>query len=225
MFYAADELYLKAGLPIPEADYYEEYPQIENGVGMLRSFADEFDMGAEDIAELSAALKKKRRVSVATGVASYPMLKTLSERIMSITDKIEISVFEIKNHFFGETITVSGLLTGRDMYAQLSDKELGDAVAVSAADKIIGKEYGIDRELGIVMLTAMQYALILDDSDAADIIDCIMCFLRHIDTYSLQIMRDSLSKRAVKTDPRKEWLNECWEHLTVLVERELNGMR
>ena len=107
----------------------------------------------------------------------------------------------------------------------ISDKELGDAVAVSAADKIIGKEYGIDRELGIVMLTAMQYALILDDSDAADIIDCIMCFLRHIDTYSLQIMRDSLSKRAVKTDPRKEWLNECWEHITVLVERELNGMR
>ena len=75
------------------------------------------------------------------------------------------------------------------------------------------------------MLTAMQYALILDDSDAADIIDCIMCFLRHIDTYSLQIMRDSLSKRVVKTDPKKEWLNECWEHLKVLVERELNGMR
>ena len=107
----------------------------------------------------------------------------------------------------------------------ISDKELGDTVAVSVADKIMGKEYGIDRELGIVMLTAMQYALILDDSDAADIIDCIMCFLRHIDTYSLQIMRDSLSKRAVKTDPKKEWLNECWEHLKVLVERELNGMR
>ena len=107
----------------------------------------------------------------------------------------------------------------------ISDKELGNTVAVSAADKIMGKEYGIDRELGIVMLTAMQYALILDDSDAADIIDCIMCFLRHIDAYSLQIMRDSLSKRAVKTDSQKEWLNECWEHLKVLIERELNGMR
>ena len=140
MFYAADELYLKAGLPIPEADYYEEYPQIENGVGMLRSFADEFDMGAEDIAELSGALKKKRRVSVATGVASYPMLKTLSERIMSLTDKLEISVFEIKNHFFGETITVSGLLTGRDMYAQLSDKELGDALLIPRCSLRAGED-------------------------------------------------------------------------------------
>lgn len=107
----------------------------------------------------------------------------------------------------------------------ISDKELGNAVAVSAADKIMGKEYGIDRELGIVMLTAMQYALILDDSDAEDIIDCIICFLRHIDTYSLQIMSDYLSKRSIKTEPQKEWLNECWEHLKVLIEREINGMR
>ena len=107
----------------------------------------------------------------------------------------------------------------------ISDKELGDAVAVSAADNIVREEYPLERELGIVMLTAMQHALVCNNSDAADIIDCIMCFLCHIDTYSLQIMRDSLSKRAVKTDPKKEWLNECWEHLKVLVERELNGMR
>jgi hypothetical protein len=107
----------------------------------------------------------------------------------------------------------------------ISDKEIGDAVAVSAADEIMGRECWVDRELGIVMMTAMQYALLLDNSDTADIIDCIMCFLRHIDTYSLQIMLDSLKKRPAITKPEKEWLNESWEHLQTLIERELKRMR
>ena len=107
----------------------------------------------------------------------------------------------------------------------ISDKEIGDAVAVSAADEIMGRECWVDRELGIVMMTAMQYALLLDNSDAADIIDCIMCFLRHIDSYSLQIMLDSLKKRPAISDPQKGWLNESWEHLQTLIERELKRMR
>ena len=107
----------------------------------------------------------------------------------------------------------------------ISDKELGDAIAVSAADNIVREEYPLERELGIVMLTAMQHALVCNNSDAAVIIDCIMCFLRHIDTYSLQIMSDALSKRDIKTDPKKAWLNECWEHLKILIERELDGRR
>lgn len=130
MFYLADELYLKAGLPIPDAEYYEEYPQIENGVGMLRSFLDEFGMGEEDIGELAASLKKKRRVSVATGEASYPMISSLAEKIMKLTERIEISVYKITNFFFGESITVSGLLTGKDISDELSGKELGDSLLI-----------------------------------------------------------------------------------------------
>ncbi len=107
----------------------------------------------------------------------------------------------------------------------ISDKEIGDAVAVSAADKIMERECWVDRELGIVMMTAMQYALLFDNSDAANIIDCIMCFLRHIDTYSLQIMLDSLKNRPAITTPEKTWLNESWEHLQTLIERELKRMR
>ena len=129
MFYVADEFYLKAGRPIPDADYYEDYPQIENGVGMLRSFSDEFDMGSEDIAEL-AVKAKKRHVSVATGVASYPMILSLAERLMSLTDKITVDVYKIKNNFFGESITVSGLLTGKDISEQLSGHSLGDALLI-----------------------------------------------------------------------------------------------
>ncbi len=129
MFYVADEFYLKAGRAIPDADYYEDYPQIENGVGMLRSFADEFDVGAEDIAEL-ASFTEERQVSVATGVASYPLISSLAERIMKLTDKVKIKVYEIKNFFFGESITVSGLLTGQDIYSQLCEKDLGDTLLI-----------------------------------------------------------------------------------------------
>lgn len=127
LFYVADEFYLKAEMEIPSADYYEDYPQIENGVGMLRSFSDEFYVGAEDVAELARRVKK-RRVSVATGVASYPMIRSLADRLMSLTDKVKIDVYEIKNRFFGESITVSGLLTGKDISEQLSGLELGDAL-------------------------------------------------------------------------------------------------
>lgn len=122
LFFAADEFYLKAKRPIPEAEYYEEYPQIENGVGMIRSFSDEFSFAAEDISEMVDKLSKKRHVGVATGALSYPMICDMANRIMKLTDKIKIEVFEIKNRFFGESITVSGLLTGRDIAQQLMGK-------------------------------------------------------------------------------------------------------
>ena len=105
----------------------------------------------------------------------------------------------------------------------ISDKELGDAVAVSAADLIAQKEYPIDRELGIVMLAAMQYALEHSSSDASVIIDCIMSFLRHIDITGLQYMRIAVSERTPIEDPKNRWLNEEWEHLGFMIQRELRA--
>ena len=116
-------------MDIPKADYYEDYPQIENGVGMLRSFMDEFSVGKEDIEEL-LSFDGVREVSVVTGVASYPMIKSVADKIMNITDKVKINVCEIRNNFFGESITVSGLLTGKDIYEQLSGRELGESVLI-----------------------------------------------------------------------------------------------
>ena len=139
VFFVADEFYLKAGIEIPDKDYYEDYPQIENGVGMLRSFMDEFDIGKDDIAEL-LSFKGVRSLSVATGVASYPFIKSLADRIMSITDKVKISVYQIKNFFFGESITVSGLLTGKDIYGQLSGKELGDRLLIPSSALRAGED-------------------------------------------------------------------------------------
>ena len=78
------------------------------------------------------SLKKVRRVSIATGVASYPMISRLAEQLSSFINNLEISVYEIKNNFYGESITVSGLLTGFDIYNQLKDKELGDELFIPA---------------------------------------------------------------------------------------------
>ena len=132
LFFAADEFYLKAKRPIPSAEYYEEYPQIENGVGMIRSFSDEFSFATEDISDMMDKLSKKRCVGVVTGSLSYPMICDMANRIMKLTDKLKIEVFEIKNRFFGESITVSGLLTGRDIAEQLDGKITFDELLVPA---------------------------------------------------------------------------------------------
>ena len=132
IFFVADELYLKAGLPVPNADYYEDYPQIENGVGMLRSLSDEFGMGQRDIEELVNKPQRPRTVSVATGVASYPTILSLCEKLMTVLPNLKINVYKIINNFFGESITVSGLLTGKDISAQLFGAELGEELLVPA---------------------------------------------------------------------------------------------
>ncbi len=130
LFYAADEFYLKAERDIPDTDYYEEYPQLENGVGMLRSLCDDFSDFAADNSKHLKNKKLCRRVSLATGAASYPFIKSLCGSLMKMCSGLEIKICKITNNFFGEGVTVSGLLTGRDIYEQLKDKELFDELFI-----------------------------------------------------------------------------------------------
>ncbi len=132
-FFAADEFYLKSGRPIPPTEYYEDYPQIENGVGMLRSFSDEFGMALEDIQSLLESFSGQRRVTVVTGVASYDMIKAFADKLSMLCPGLSVNVVKIINEFFGESITVSGLLTGRDIYDQLEGMELGDELLIPAS--------------------------------------------------------------------------------------------
>ena len=141
--FAADEFYLKAKRPIPDADYYEDYPQIENGVGLLRSFADEFGLAFEDIEEINSALDGResvREVSVATGVASYEMISAMAEKIMQNCPKMKIKVYKIVNNFYGESITVAGLLTGKDIYEQLKSMPLGEELFIPATALRAGED-------------------------------------------------------------------------------------
>lgn len=122
--HASDEWYLNAGVDIPPADRYDDFLQLENGVGMVRLLIDE----TEEAMKTLRPDGRSRRFSVATGSLVYPVIKDLTERMKSLFPNIEVMVYPIVNDFFGEHVTVSGLLTGRDICGQLKGKDLGDAL-------------------------------------------------------------------------------------------------
>ena len=128
IFFSADELYLKSGRPLPVEDYYEGYPQIENGVGLLRSFIEDFEVGLSEL-EYSG---NGRNVSLVTGHAAYPTIKACADKICEKCQGMTINVYKIDNNYFGKSITVAGLMTGCDIYDQLKDKPLGDTLYVPA---------------------------------------------------------------------------------------------
>lgn len=125
MFYASDEFYLKAGRPLPEEDEYDGYPQLENGVGMLRSHREEFMWALEDAclepSEIMAA-----DVAIATGYAAYGHICELAEAAMAVYPQLKIRVYRVENRFFGDTVTVSGLVTGGDLLEALKGQERPD---------------------------------------------------------------------------------------------------
>ncbi len=131
--YAADEFYLKAEREIPDADYYESYCQIENGVGMWTSLKEEFTDSLE-----RESFSGERRVSIATGKAAYPLLRELAEKAEKSFPGVKINVYEILNDFFGHSITVAGLITGGDLIRQLKGKELFDELLIP--DVMLRKE-------------------------------------------------------------------------------------
>ena len=130
IFFASDEFYVKSGTPLPPFEYWEDFTQIENGVGMLSSFEHEFNLALLDLTD-DEKMTGGRTVSVATGEASYDMIKTLCDSLCSVCDELTVNVYKIKNNFFGGGVTVTGLLTGADLYDQLKGRELGDALCLS----------------------------------------------------------------------------------------------
>ena len=119
--FASDEFYLKAELPIPCEDFYGDFHQLENGVGMYSLFAAE-TMRALETTQQKPKIKK----SCATGVAAFPLISNIVDKAKLKWHNLNCKVYKIENNFFGENITVAGLLTGKDIIEQLKDKDLGD---------------------------------------------------------------------------------------------------
>lgn len=126
IFFCGDELYIKSGRELPSAEYYEGYPQIENGVGMITSLETEFLEELAYRAEAGETHPVSRTVSLATGFAAYGAMCELARRAEEAYRGLRVLVYPIENRYFGKEITVSGLLTGRDMAEQLQGRELGD---------------------------------------------------------------------------------------------------
>lgn len=126
--HASDEWYILAEREMPAEDNYDGYLQLENGVGMIRLMLTEFEEALEE------AIAKKRKgwkikeecISIITGRLAYPYLKDMAKRVMDDFPEKDIRVIPIQNNFFGDMITVTGLLTGTDIIAQCKDLELGD---------------------------------------------------------------------------------------------------
>lgn len=124
--YASDEFYLLAEREIPAPEFYEDFAQLENGVGLLASLQEEFRFALEDF----TSPETKRRVTMATGEGAYGFLRTMLDEFRGKCDTILCDVVPVRNDFFGGTVNVSGLLTGQDLYAQLKDRDLGDALLI-----------------------------------------------------------------------------------------------
>ncbi len=129
LIFPSDEFFLIAQRELPDADYYEDYAQYENGVGMLRSLDDEFETALSDCDEEI----NERNVSIATGYSAFDNINMLADRVQKKYPKVKCSVYKIRNDFFGETITVTGLITASDLIAQLKGRELGDVLLISSS--------------------------------------------------------------------------------------------
>lgn len=143
--HASDEWYILAGREVPEEERYDGYLQLENGVGMLRLLQEEFaDALAKQKTGLFHSGHSVGTVSLATGHLAYPYMKRMAQQAMEKFPRRKILVYDLTNYFFGERITVSGLLTGQDVVAQLREKELGDALLLPENILRSGEEVFLD---------------------------------------------------------------------------------
>jgi len=128
LVYASDEFYLKAELPWPKAEAYESFFQLENGVGMLASFEEDLLTYVNKM----PMIKKKHpyKISIASGVSAEPFMKRMADHVMKKISNISIQVYPVINDFFGEQISVSGLVTGQDMVNQLKSNDLGQLLII-----------------------------------------------------------------------------------------------
>lgn len=146
--YLADEFYIMSGADLPACGEYENFPQIENGVGLMPLFIDEFHRYLEKhggkLDKQFAKHDGERIISIATGICSYQYIKQLAQLLEKRYNNLKAAVYPIKNNFFGENVTVTGLLTGKDILTQIKDKETGSEVLISRSMLRSGEETFLD---------------------------------------------------------------------------------
>lgn len=169
LVFPSDEFYLKAERPLPNAEFYEEYPQYENGVGMMRSLYDEFF----EALEAAECENIKRDISIATGAAAFDMISELAHAAEKKFG-IRCRVYKIINHFFGETITVTGLLTAGDIISQLKGKELGTELLLSKSMIIHDGDLFLDDHTISDTEKMLGVKLRFAENDGSSLLDAIL---------------------------------------------------
>ena len=128
--YASDEFYILAGKDFPPYEFYEDFAQLENGVGMMTLMQHDFAQALKE-AQLEQS-PAAHRCTIATGQLAYPMMQDVAERVQQAFPQVQVQVKKIRNDFWGPTITVAGLITGQDLLAQLEGLDLGSELLIPA---------------------------------------------------------------------------------------------
>ncbi len=168
--HASDEWYILAGKKLPEETRYDGYLQLENGVGMMRLLETE-------VKERLAGLEGDNRAftaSVATGKLAAPFIQQYMKLIQEKFPNIKVNVYTIRNDFFGERITVSGLITGTDLREQLKDKELGEKILIPCNMLRSGEDVFLDDLTVDDIREALGTELVVVDEPGADLVDCVI---------------------------------------------------
>ena len=163
LVWCSDEFYLLARRALPEEEFYEEFTQLDNGVGMLRLLTEEFRRGLK-LMEPEEMAEHAVPFAIATGVSAAPFLETLVGMAHEKCGQLRGQVYAVQNDFFGRTITVAGLVTGGDLIAQLKGRELGQRLLIPAnmlraGERVFLDDVSLDdveRELGVPVLPVAQ---------------------------------------------------------------------
>lgn len=186
--HASDEWYITAGRSFPEEDRYDGYIQLENGVGMMRLFMEEFHAAYEKLAEetLGKGRDLKRTVTIATGKLAYRTIQNAADQLMSRFSGLQIRVYAIRNDFFGETITVSGLITGQDLTAQLQERlsqgvDLGDTLIIPSNMLRVGEQVFLDDMTVKEAEEKLSMKIVPVEAGGQDFVDAILDENYHMD--------------------------------------------
>ena len=167
--HASDEWFILAGEDFPPEEYYEGYGQLENGVGMMRLLISEVEEALDEM----QGDNRERELSIATAKLAYPTICMLTERIREKYPNIVIRVYCIENHFFGEMITVTGLLTGQDIIKQLSGKKLGERLLLPGNMLKADEDIFLDDITLNELSTALQVPVNIIKSEGEDLVKCV----------------------------------------------------
>lgn len=168
--HASDEWYILAGYDFPAEMDYDGYPQLENGVGMMRLLTDEFQTA------LAKAIpdQVKRTLSIATGTSAGPYIKNLMKSLHEKFSLTEIDVHIIQNDYFGESITVSGLITGRDLMNQLKNKELGERLLLPINMFRSGEDVFLDDIFIQELENELNTVITVVDTSGEDLLEAVL---------------------------------------------------
>lgn len=171
--HASDEWYLLAGREMPSEESYDGYLQLENGVGMIRLLMTEVSDYLEDIKDENIKVKPGK-ISIATGRLAAPTLRKLAKQVAEQFPEVEVNVYDIRNDFFGERITVAGLITGQDLIAQMKEKEIGDRLLIPECMMRSGETVFLDDITLDQVQSALQVPITIVKSSGMDFVRSII---------------------------------------------------